>query len=79
MLETGLIEIGDIIVQVGDIMLETEASLFQALENYKPEDVVSVRVLRIDAVDDELRQRSLTLEIPLQSSEIYEQTKYFMR
>lgn len=79
MLETGLIEIGDIIVQVGDIMLETEASLFQALENYKPEDVVSVRVLRIDAVDDELRQRSLTLEIALQSSEIYEQTKYFMR
>jgi len=77
--ETGLIEIGDIIVQVGDIMLETEASLFQALENYKPEDVVSVRVLRIDAVDDELRQRSLTLEIALQSSEIYEQTKYFMR
>jgi len=76
--ETGLVEIGDIIVQVGEIIIETEANLFQALENYKPGEVASVKVSRIDAVDDELRQRELILEIELQSSEVLEQSRYFM-
>jgi len=77
--ETGLVEIGDIIVQVGDVMIETEANLFQALENYKPGEVASVKVSRIDAVDDELRQRELILKIELQSSEVLEQSRYFMK
>lgn len=76
--ETGLVEIGDIIVKVGDAIIETEASLFQALEKYSPGDEVAVRVLRIDAVNDQLTQRELTLRIKLQSSEILEQQQYLM-
>ncbi|OEU17617.1 trypsin-like serine protease [Fragilariopsis cylindrus CCMP1102] len=75
--ETGLVEIGDIIVQVGDVMIETEANLFQALETYKPGDVASVKVSRIDAVDDKLLQRELILKIELQSSEVFEDARYF--
>ncbi len=76
--ETGLVEIGDIIVKVGDTVIETEANLFQALEKYSPGDEVDVRVLRIDAVNDQLAQRDLTLRIKLQSSEILEQQLYLM-
>ena len=67
--ETGLIEIGDIIVKIGDVVIETEANLFQALEKMKPGDIAEVKVLRIDAVEDQLKQRELTLNIELQSTE----------
>mmetsp|Transcript_11705 Transcript_11705/g.27820 ORF Transcript_11705/g.27820 Transcript_11705/m.27820 type:complete len:563 (+) Transcript_11705:219-1907(+) len=77
--ETGLIEIGDIIVKVADIIIETEANLFQALETFKPGDVVDVKVLRIDAVEDQLRQRELTLNIELQSSEVLERGRFFFK
>eukprot|EP00534_Pseudo-nitzschia_fraudulenta_P014219 CAMPEP_0201242064 /NCGR_PEP_ID=MMETSP0852-20130820/36377_1 /ASSEMBLY_ACC=CAM_ASM_000632 /TAXON_ID=183588 /ORGANISM="Pseudo-nitzschia fraudulenta, Strain WWA7" /LENGTH=560 /DNA_ID=CAMNT_0047538583 /DNA_START=137 /DNA_END=1819 /DNA_ORIENTATION=- len=77
--ETGLVEIGDIIVKVGDDVIETEANLFQALEKYKPGDIASVKVLRIDAVDDQLKQRELVLNIELQSSEVLHQRNYFMQ
>jgi S1-C subfamily serine protease len=77
--ETGLVEIGDIIIQVGSTIIETEANLFQALEDYKPGDFVDVRVIRIDAVNDQLTQRALTLKIQLQSSEILEQQNLILR
>ena len=75
--ETGLVEIGDIIIKVGNTIIETEANLFQALEGYKPGDIADVKVLRIDAVNDELTQRELTLNIELQSSEALEQAARF--
>ena len=71
--ETGLIEIGDIIVKVGNTVINTEANLFEALEGYKPGDTVEIKVLRIEAVNDELVQKEVKLSIPLQSSEILEQ------
>jgi len=77
--ETGLVEIGDIIIKVGDTVIETEANLFQSLETYKPGDTVDVRVLRLDAVEDQLKQRELTLQIQLQSSEVLEQNRYYMK
>lgn len=77
--ETGLVEIGDIIIKVGNDVIETEASLFQALEKYKPGDVAEVKVLRIDAVDDQLTQRELTLRIELQSSEVLEQARMILK
>lgn len=77
--ETGLVEIGDIIVKVGDVVIETEANLFQSLEKYKPGDFVDVKVLRIDAVDDQLKQKELTLNIELQSSEVLERGRYFLK
>jgi S1-C subfamily serine protease len=42
--ETGLVEIGDIIIQVGGTVIESEATLFQALKDYNPGDTVDVTV-----------------------------------
>lgn len=71
--ETGLVEIGDIIIQVGGVVINTEANLFQALETFEPGDSVEVKVLRIEAVSDALVQKEVTLSIPLQSSDMLEQ------
>lgn len=71
--ETGLIEIGDIIVKVGSTVINTEANLFEALEGYQPGDSIEVKVLRIEAVNDRLEQREAKLTISLQSSETLEQ------
>jgi len=76
--ETGLVEIGDIIVKIGDVIIETEANLFQALEKMKPGDIADVKVLRIDAIDDQLKQRELNLKIELQSTEALEKVRYSM-
>lgn len=68
--EAGLIEIGDIIVQVNAKVINTEANLFQALENLQPGDIVQVKVLRLESKDDALAQREVTITIPLLSSEV---------
>lgn len=77
--ETGLVEIGDIIIQVGDVIINTEANLFQALESFSPGDTVQVKVLRIEAVADALVQKEVTLSIPLQSSDVLEQPNPSLR
>ncbi|GFH55736.1 hypothetical protein CTEN210_12212 [Chaetoceros tenuissimus] len=69
--EMGLIEIGDIIVKIEDMKINTEADLFQALEMYKPGDVVQVKVMRPDldvANGKSLRLDSKTLAIQLKAS-----------
>jgi S1-C subfamily serine protease len=71
--ETGLVEIGDIIVQVGKTLINKEADLFQALEDLKPGDTVDVKVLRIAADNDQLTQKEIKMTITLQSSEVLEQ------
>jgi S1-C subfamily serine protease len=78
-METGLVEIGDIIIQVGGTVIETEATLFQVLEDYKPEDNLDFTVKQIDAVNDKLTQKEIKLNIQLQSSEILEQSIYLKR
>lgn len=77
--ETGLVEIGDIIVQVGKVQINTEADLFQALEKFEPGDMVELKVLRIEAMDDSLVQRETTIKIPLQSSEVLDQATPSLR
>ncbi|GAX12619.1 hypothetical protein FisN_13Lh084 [Fistulifera solaris] len=47
--ENGLIEIGDIIIQVGNTKINREADLFEALEDLQPGDVVEVKVNRLMA------------------------------
>ena len=47
-MESGLIEIGDIIIKVENKKINTEADLFAALESMKPGDEVSVTVNRVD-------------------------------
>ncbi|KAL3926746.1 MAG: hypothetical protein SGBAC_013351, partial [Bacillariaceae sp.] len=76
--ETGLIEIGDIIVKVGSTVINAEANLFEALEGYQPGDIVEIKVLRIEAVSDRLEQREVKLSIPLQSSELLDQIPQVM-
>ena len=71
--ETGLVEIGDIIIKVGTTLIDTEANLFEALEGFTPGDTIEIKVLRIQAVDDRLEQREINLSIVLSSSEILEQ------
>jgi len=66
--ESGLIELGDIIMKVNDETIDMEADLFQALEDCKPGDTVEVTVNRLAAVNDELIVKVLTLRIVLQSS-----------
>lgn len=72
--ETGLVEIGDIIVKVGTTIINTEANLFEALEGFQPGDSINLKVLRIEAVSDTLQQREVKLSIRLQSSEMLEQS-----
>lgn len=77
--ETGLVEIGDIIIDVGGVAINTEANLFQALETYQPGDVVEIKVLRLVAANDSLVQKEIILSIPLQSSDVLEQPAPVLR
>lgn len=66
--ESGLIEVGDIIVKVNDMVINREADLFAALEDLNPGDMIKVTVNRLAAVNDELKVKELVLDIELQSS-----------
>ena len=66
--ESGLIEIGDIIVKVDGMAIERESDLFLALEDRKPGDKVKLTINRLAAVADELTVKTLVLEVELQSS-----------
>ena len=81
--ETGVVEIGDVITVVGDRLINTEADLFQALEDYQPGDKLTIRVNRIEILNgynEELDQNTATLTqkevkltVELQSSDSVEQ------
>jgi len=69
--ESGLIEIGDIIVKIEGFKIKTEADLFQALETFKAGDVVKVTVNRPDMESPNSKSLSLapkTLSIQLKAS-----------
>eukprot|EP00563_Minutocellus_polymorphus_P013816 CAMPEP_0181050034 /NCGR_PEP_ID=MMETSP1070-20121207/16302_1 /TAXON_ID=265543 /ORGANISM="Minutocellus polymorphus, Strain NH13" /LENGTH=542 /DNA_ID=CAMNT_0023128955 /DNA_START=95 /DNA_END=1724 /DNA_ORIENTATION=+ len=71
--EAGLIEIGDIIIRVDDKSIDTEADLFQALENYKPGDRIKVTVNRPgneSPSSTKLRLKEVTLTVQLTSSDM---------
>jgi S1-C subfamily serine protease len=67
-LESGLVEVGDIIAKIGDTVVNTESDLFQALENYKPGEKVVISVLRVTVVNEELQVKTVELTIELGSS-----------
>lgn len=61
----------DIIIKIEDFKINTEADLFQALENLKPGDVVKVTVNRVDLESPSSKSLKLvqkTLYIPLKAS-----------
>ncbi len=69
--ESGLIEIGDIIVKIEDKKINTEADLFAALESYKPGEVVRVTVNRPDLespTSKSLILTPVTLSVQLRAS-----------
>lgn len=66
--EAGLIELGDIITQVGDVTITTEADLFKAVETYKPGDRVKVTVVRVEPGDDQVNMKEVVLTIQLIAS-----------
>jgi len=61
--ETGLIEVGDIIVGVDGRTVDTEADLFAALENYKPGDTVALSVQRVENAE----MKNLKIETKLKA------------
>lgn len=77
--ESGLIELGDIIVKVNEKVINREADLFAALEDLLPGDTISVTVNRLVAEADELKIKEVTLQVVLQpSSEMEKQLKLFL-
>ena len=71
--EAGLIEIGDIIIRVDDKSIDTEADLFQALENYKPGDRIKVAVNRPGSespTSNTIKLKEVTLTVQLISSDM---------
>mmetsp|Transcript_21953 Transcript_21953/g.41588 ORF Transcript_21953/g.41588 Transcript_21953/m.41588 type:complete len:486 (+) Transcript_21953:95-1552(+) len=73
--ESGLIEIGDIILKVDDTVINREADLFAALEDRKPGDKVQVTVGRAVAAENELVLKEIVLTLELQPSTIYERKR----
>lgn len=71
--ESGLIDLGDIIIKIEDMKINTEADLFSALESYKPGDVVKVVVNRPDLETPNSKALTLTptvLSIQLRASTV---------
>lgn len=68
--ETGLVEVGDIITKIENTPINTEADLFQALENYKPGDVVRITVSRVQVEPDEPERKAkeVVLMVALKAS-----------
>lgn len=66
--ETGLVEIGDIIIKIENTPINTEADLFQALEDYKPGDMVRITVSRLEPVELELKAKEVVLTVELKAS-----------
>jgi S1-C subfamily serine protease len=63
------VELGDILMKVGDTVINTESDLFRALETYKPGDKIKVTINRVSVDEDSaVILKSLQLTIPLQSS-----------
>lgn len=66
--ESGLIGVGDIIIKIEDYKINTEADLFEALESFKPGDIVKVTVNRPDletpnSTKLQLRQKEFNIQL----------------
>jgi len=77
--ESGLIELGDIIRKIDNKHVETEADLFEALEDYKPGDRIKITVNRVDVAPSDgvllkeqqprLKMREITVTTELKGSQ----------
>lgn len=72
--DSGIIEIGDIIVAVEGNTIEKESDLFKSIESYEPGDVVKVAVNRPEIEVDsdgspQIRLKELTFDVKLIASD----------
>lgn len=72
-LAPGLIEIGDTILKIDEFKVNKEGDLFQALEQYKPGDVVKVTINRADLESPNskslrMTQKVLSIELKAQAA-----------
>jgi len=70
--ESGLIEVGDIIIKIEDKSVDTEADLFEALEEYKPGDRIRITVNRVDVAPlntSGLKMKEVTVVVQLKGSQ----------
>jgi S1-C subfamily serine protease len=68
--ESGIVEIGDIIVAIESIPIENEGDLFRSIESYEPGDVVRVTINRpeVQAGENgspEIKLREMTFMVKL--------------
>ena len=77
----GLIEVGDTIVKIEDIKINKEGDLFQALEQFKPGDVIKVTINRADLESPNSRSLRMTqkvLSIQLKATPAPAATQYLI-
>mmetsp|Transcript_35717 Transcript_35717/g.73021 ORF Transcript_35717/g.73021 Transcript_35717/m.73021 type:complete len:498 (-) Transcript_35717:66-1559(-) len=72
--ESGIIEIGDIIIAVDGTSIEKEGDLFKAIEDYKPGDTVKVTVNRpqievTESGEPEIKLKEITFSVKLIASD----------
>jgi S1-C subfamily serine protease len=72
--ESGIVEIGDIIIAIEDIPIENEGDLFRSIESFEPGDLVTVTVDRpeIEAGDDgspEVKLKEIKFAVKLIASD----------
>jgi S1-C subfamily serine protease len=68
--ESGIVEIGDIIIAIENMSIENEGDLFRSIESYEPGDVVRVTINRpeVQVGDDgspEIKLREMTFMVKL--------------
>jgi S1-C subfamily serine protease len=68
--ESGIVEIGDIIIAIENMSIENEGDLFRSIESYEPGDVVRVTINRpeVQAGDDgspKIKLREMTFMVKL--------------
>lgn len=74
--ESGLIEIGDIIIKIENRLIDTEADLFEALESFQPGDRIKITVNRVefsgsDTQKPKMKEVTITTQLKGNSDEAH--------
>ena len=72
--ESGIVEIGDIIIVIENMPIENEGDLFWSIESYEPGDVVRVMVNRLEVQAGDkgspvIKLREMTFAVKLITSD----------
>ena len=72
--DSGIIEIGDIVIAIEGNPIETEGDLFKAIKSFEPDDVLKVTVNRPDIEVDgdgspQIKLKEITFDVKLIASD----------